>query len=164
MNALEFMTKFERDCLSFYELLGRETTDREMKELYELLTETQKSHLLRLEEIIGSQRRQDADSELLERTAPLEFGFHKLFFDHELIKAMRHDRDAFDHVVHAEEDVIRLFEGVARAEKREGTRQMLAMLAEDEKAHLAEIEGIYEFIERPGSYLEWGEFSNLRPL
>jgi rubrerythrin len=164
MNALEFMTKFERDCLSFYEALGREAKDRERKELYELLADTQKNHLQRLEEIMGSQGLIEADSELLDRTAPLDFGFHKLLIDHELIKALRYDQDAFDHVVHAEEDVIRLFEGMARAEKQEGIRQMLAMLADDEKEHLAEIEGIYEFIERPHSYLEWGEFSNLKPL
>lgn len=164
MNALEFMTKFERECLSFYETLNNGAKEREDKELYAILVDTQKSHLTRLEEIIGKVRGSDAESELLERAGSLDYNFHKLLIDHELIKAMRRDSDAFEHVVKMEEDVIRLFEGVARVEKRETTRQLLAMLAENEKQHLAEIEGIYDFVEKPRSYLEWGEFSNLKSL
>ncbi|HZV82095.1 MAG TPA: ferritin family protein [Geobacteraceae bacterium] len=158
------MTKFERDCLSFYEELGTEAKDAELKELYGLLADAQKRHLARLDEIMESRRRDELETSLLERAETLDYGFRRLLFDHDLIKAMKNDRDAFEHVVHAEEDVIRLFEGVARAEKSEGTRRMMAMLAEDEKEHLAEIEEIYDFIEKPHCYLEWGEFSNLKTL
>jgi rubrerythrin len=164
MNAVEFMTKFERDCLAFYEAVGKQTTDPEVREIYELLADAQKRHLVRLEEIQASRGLIEAESELLDRTAPLDFDFNRLLVDHELVRAMKNDRDGFEHVVKAEEDVIKLFEGMARAEKREETRQMLAMLAADEKEHLEEIEGIYDFIERPHCYLEWGEFSNLKPL
>ena len=41
---------------------------------------------------------------------------------------------------------------------------MLAWLANDEKRHLERIEEIYDFVETPRCYLEWGEFSNLRSL
>lgn len=164
MNALEFMTRFEKDCLAFYEALGNGAKDDEMKELYELLADAQKRHLARLADIMGKSRGDEAESMLLERADTVDYGFHRLLFDHDLIKAMKYDRDAFEHVVHAEEEFIRLFEGVARAEKSEGTRKMLGMLAEDEKEYLAELEGIYDFIEKPHCYLEWGEFSNLKTL
>ena len=127
-------------------------------------TRLRQEMVARLDEIMESRRRDELETTLLERAGTLEYGFRRLLFDHDLIKAMKNDRDAFEHVIHAEEDVIRLFEGVARAEKSEGTRKMLAMLAEDEKEHLAEIEEIYEFIEKPHCYLEWGEFSNLKAL
>lgn len=163
MNALEFMTKFDKDCLSFYENLGSKATDPEMIELYGLLANSQLKHLVRLEEMLAEQRA-NAETVLLDRIGDHEYGLEHLLFDHNQLKAMKNDRDAFEHVVHAEEDVIRLFEGMARAEKSEGTRRMLAMLAEDEKEHLAEIEEIYDFVEKPDCYLEWGEFSNLKTL
>lgn len=163
MNAFEFMTKFERDCLSFYETLGSKATDRELIELYGLLADTQLKHLVRLEEM-KTENGASAETVLLDRIGDHDYGLGHLLFDHDLLKAMKNDRDAFEHVVHAEEEVIRLFEGMARTEPHEGTRKMLAMLARNEKEHLAEIEEIYDFVEKPDCYLEWGEFSNLKTL
>jgi hypothetical protein len=62
-------------------------------------------------------------------------------------KEMRGDSDAFGHVVRAENEMITLCEGMARAEKGEQVKALLNW-----------------FVEAPRSYLEWGEFSNLRPL
>jgi len=164
MNALEFMTRFDRDCLTFYETLGSKATDREMIELYGLLADAQRKHLARLEEILAEKGSGNAETVLLDRIGDHEYGLKHVLFDHSQLKALKNDRDAFEHVVHAEEDVIRLFEGMAHAEKSEGTRKILAMLARDEKEHLAEIEEIYDFVEKPDCYLEWGEFSNLKTL
>jgi len=164
MNAVELMTKFEGDCLIFYETLGRETHDQELKKLYALLAATQKKHLARLDRLRETTGTREAESMLADRTDHLVNGCHRVLFSHDLMKEMKNDRDGFDHVVHAEEEMIRLFEGMARAEHREGTKKLLAMIAADEKEHLQEIEWIYEFVEKPHCYLEWGEFSNLNPL
>jgi hypothetical protein len=43
-------------------------------------------------------------------------------------------------------------------------RRVLERIVSDEKDHLSKIENIYEFMETPHTYLEWGEFSNLHPL
>lgn len=163
MNVLEFMTKFERDCLNFYETLGSEAKNPELTELYSLLADTQKRHLARLEEILTTKEGK-AETVLLDRIDGHEFGLGKLLFDHDQIRALNNDRDSFEHVVKAEEEVIRLFEGMARTEQSEGTRKVLTMLADGEREHLAEIEGIYDFVEKPDCYLEWGEFSNLKSL
>lgn len=45
MNALDFMTRFEDDCLRFYETLGKDVQDRELGELYRLLADSQRKHL-----------------------------------------------------------------------------------------------------------------------
>jgi rubrerythrin len=66
--------------------------------------------------------------------------------------------------VKAEEEVIVLLDGMAKAEGEDNTRELLVLLAEEEKQHLSRMENIYEFVEAPRSYLEWGEFSNLHPL
>lgn len=164
MNALEFMTRFEGDCLAFYETLGSDAQNPELKELYELLADTQKRHLDKLAELRNNTSGNEAESVLLERADHLVNGCRRLLFNYDITKEMKNDRDAFDHVVHAEEDIIRLFEGMAREESSDNARKMLATIAASEKGHLEEIEGIYEFIEAPHCYLEWGEFSNLHPL
>jgi len=164
MNALEFMIRFERDCLSFYETLGNRAKERELKDLYLLLADAQRRHLARLERITGRGAKRQSEAMLPDRVEGVDFGMTRFIFSHDLAKAMLNDRDAFEHVVHAEEDVIRLFEGMIDSEPNQKSRRMFSRLAEDEKEFLAEIEEIYEFVEKPGCYLEWGEFSNLRPL
>jgi dsDNA-binding SOS-regulon protein len=91
-------------------------------------------------------------------------GFRRALYNCDLPKEFKQDADAFDHIVKAEEGIIELLDGMAKAEPEENTRELLVLLAEEEKLHLSRMENIYEFIEAPRSYLEWGEFSNLHPL
>ena len=164
MKATEFMTKFETDCLFFYQNLKTDTVDTELKNLFGLLADSRKRHLARLEELSGSAAENGAESKLMERADHLVNGWRRSLFSQDLVKEMKNDRDAFNHIIHAEEEIIRLFEGMSRAESMDTTRKMLEMITANEKGYLKEVEEIYEFIESPHCYLEWGEFSNLRRL
>jgi rubrerythrin len=164
MNTLEFLSRFENDCLSFYGTLAAETTDPELKELYELLADNRKRHMDLLEPLEETVRSEDLTSELTERAGHVINGCRMALFNHDLNKEMRNDRDAFEHVVHAEDEMIKLCEGMAKAEEGEKVKALLNWFVKDEKRYLEEIEGIYEFVEAPHCYLEWGEFSNLHTL
>ena len=72
------------------------------------------------------------------------------------------DPDGFGHVIKAEEESIRLYRELADVESNPATRQLLLAIAAEEEKHLNMIENIYEFVEKPDSYLAWGEFSNLQ--
>jgi rubrerythrin len=164
MNTLEFLSQFENDCLSFYGTLAAETTDPELKELYGLLVDARKRHMDMLETRTVTARNGDLTSELAERAGHVINGCRMALSSHDLTKEMRNDRDAYEHVVHAEDEMIKLCEGMAKAEEGEKVKALLNWFVKDEKRHLEEIEGIYEFVEAPHCYLEWGEFSNLRTL
>lgn len=164
MNALDFMAKFEEDCLRFYETLGSDEQNRELAGLYRLLADHQREHLDALEAVRKAARSTDVESELVERADHVINGFRQALFTHDITKEMKHDRDAFAHVLNAEEEMIKLCEGMAKAEPNPNTGALLAWFAENEKRHLKEVEGIYDFVEAPDCYLEWGEFSNLRSL
>ena len=164
MNALDFLNRFENDCLSFYNTLAAETTDPELRRLYELLADSRKRHLDLLGPLMETVRREDLTSELTERAGHVINGCRMALTARDFHKEMRDDSDAFEHVFHAENEMIRLCEGMAKAEEGEQVKALLNWFVEDEKRHLEEIEGIYEFVEAPHSYLEWGEFSNLRSL
>ena len=164
MNAITYLSRFENDCLNLYKTLGSKTSNPELKELYELLADSRQRHLdslLKLQETIGSG---EDESDLIERADQVMNSCRQTLLAYDIMKAMRHDHDAFDHVVHAEEEMIRLCAGMARKEKTEKVKELLNWFVADEKRHLEEIEGIYEFVEAPHCYLEWGEFSNLRTL
>lgn len=164
MNAIDYMIRTEEDGLRLYEMLSYETSDRELKEIFELLAERQRNHLGGLETLKESVGPSDAESGLVERARGLENGFRRLLDSHDIIHELKNDHDAFFHILKAEEETIQLLEGMAKAETKENTRTLLERIAEDEKAHLSNIENIYEFIEAPRTYLEWGEFPNLHPL
>jgi len=164
MNTLDFLNSFENDCLSFYKTLADGATDPELRRLYELLADSRKRHLDLLGPLMETVRREDLTSELTERAEHVINGCRMALTARDFSKEMRGDSDAFGHVFHAEDEMIRLCEGMAKAEEGAQVKALLNWFVEDEKRHLEEIEGIYEFVEAPHSYLEWGEFSNLRPL
>lgn len=164
MNAIDYLSRFENDCLDMYKILGSETHDPELKELYALLAASRQRHLDSLAPLKETLLNGDAESELVDRADHVVNSCRQVMLSPDILKAMRNDRDAFDHVIHAEEEMISLCEGMARHEKAEKVRALLNWFVADEKRHLEEIEEIYDFVESPHCYLEWGEFSNLRTL
>lgn len=164
MNTLEFLSQFENDCLSFYRALAAETADPELKRLYGLLADSRQRHFDLLGSLKEVVRSEDLTSELTDRAGHLDNVCRLALTARDLGKEMKGDSDAFGHVIHAEHEMIRLCEGMARAEAGVQVKALLDWFVEDEKRHLKEIGEIYEFVEAPRCYLEWGEFSNLHPL
>lgn len=164
MNAIDFIVQTEEDGLRLYETLAYETKDPELKEIFDLLADRQRNHLEVLETLKETVSPEDAESMLAERTGHLRNGFRRLLECKDIMHELKNDRDGFLHILKAEEETIGWLEGMAKAESRMNTRVLLERMAADEKAHLATIENIYDFVEAPDTYLEWGEFSNLRPL
>lgn len=164
MNTLDFLTQFENDSISAYRALATETDNQELKGLYELLAETRQRHrdtLIALQEHI---RKDEVDSRLVERARNIHSGFWDILHTQDMMKMMRSDHDAFDHVIRSEEEMIHLCEGIAKAEENEKAKALITWFVDDERKYLDEIEGIYDFVEAPHCYLEWGEFANLHPL
>lgn len=164
MNTLNFMNRFEESGLQLYETLRNEAADYELKELFTLLVDGQKKHLAALEKMKGNVKSEDADSLMMERACHLTNGFSRLLESHDIMHQLKNDQDAFCHIIKAEDEIIQLLEGVARTEPKADARKLIEQIVEDEKQHLSEIENIYEFVEAPRTFLEWGEFSNLHPL
>lgn len=164
MNTLNYLSQFENDCLNLYEALGSETTDPELKNLYRLLADNRQRHmngLVAMNKIIHA----DEDNSVqTERAEQVMNSCRQTLLSADIKKALRNDHDAYNHVIHAEEAMISLCAGMARVEAGEKVKALLDWFVEDEKKFLEEIVGIYDFVEAPHCYLEWGEFSNLRTL
>ena len=135
-----------------------------MKTTFGLLANRQRHHIEALLALKRERGDEVADSALIDKTSSLVNGFEQLLDARDLHAELKNDPDAFWHILHAEEECIKLMAGMAHAETDAGNKRLLYQLVEEEKAHLENIENIYEFITTPHTYLEWGEFSNLHQL
>ncbi|MBI5656188.1 MAG: ferritin family protein [Geobacter sp.] len=164
MNIFDYAIRIESEGNQLFQRLGHETTNNELKRIYGLLASAEQEHIGTLEAMKREIDPNDAESSLVERAWQVKSGFRKLLESSDVLHELKDDPDGFWHIVKAEEENIKLLEGMAAAELKDEARVLLSKIADDEKKHLEIIEGIYEFIETPHTYLEWGEFSNLHPL
>lgn len=164
MTTIDFLVRIEEDGLRLSEKLGRETTNAEQKELFILLADSQKRRLGTLATLKKHISSREADEMTVPETTYLHNGFRTLMRNGNINKMLKNDQDAFGHIVTTEEEVIHVLEGLAADEPRKEVCWMLRRIVNEEKEHLNNIESIYDFIETPHTYLEWGEFSNLHPL
>ena len=163
MKVLDFALQLEADGKEYYERLAAWSDSRELRNLFTLLAEAEQSHY----DVLLARKNQTpsagVDSKILEQAKNI---FQRLMEmkENRGPGALRVDTDGYRHAIKAEEESIRFYLDAAEKEQSPEVRQLLRALAAEEKIHLNIIENIYEFVESPKYFLEWREFSNLKPL
>ena len=163
MKVLDFALQLEADGKEYYERLAAGSDSRELRNLFTLLAEAEQSHY----DVLLARKNQTpsagVDSKILEQAKNI---FQRLMEmkENRGPGALRVDTDGYRHAIKAEEESIRFYLDAAEKEQSPEVRQLLRALAAEEKIHLNIIENIYEFVESPKYFLEWREFSNLKPL
>ena len=159
MNVFDCAIKIEEETRQYYEGLKEEAMEPEMKMLFSMLAaseEEHKSRLLRLKKRMAGG--------VVTGINHGACSFRPLLSQRELLDECGRDPNLYRFAVGNEERDIRFYEELAAAAPDERTRRSLKILAAEERRHLEKIENIYSFVEAPRTYLEWGEFSNLREL
>ena len=164
MNVFDYAIRLEERGVQLFELLKHDTENHELKEIFDSLATMEQEHLTSLRTMKQVVTPEEAKSTMVDRAWPVKDGFEKLLESCDILHELRRDPDGFYHIVKAEEENIRMLEGMAATEPSETASLLLHELADEEKKHLETIENIYDFIEKPHTYLEWGEFSNLSQL
>ena len=163
MNVLDFALQLEADGKEYYQKLADGCESKELQHLFTLLAEAEQSHydavLARKNELPGS----EVDSRILEKAKNI---FQRLMEIKESQDPgpLRVDVDGYRHAIKAEEQSIAFYLDAAEKEQSPQVKQLMQVLAVEEKLHLNIIENIYEFVESPKYFLQWREFSNLRGL
>jgi rubrerythrin len=161
MNVFDCAIKIEEEAQQYYERLGSESSQPEMKHLFTMLAASEaelRDNLIKLKESLAPEQAQldDMDGKAC--------SFRPLLTERELLEEAKDDPDLYKFSMREEEQEIRFYEELAGRTSDQLTRSSLLMLAEEERRHLSVVENIYEFAEAPRTYLAWGEFSNLREL
>jgi rubrerythrin len=152
----------KRETQAHYERLAEAVTDVEIKRLFTLLAGAEEEHiakLVALEKSIGTFGAGD-DFGLEESVCVYSPHIDPLH----LAEALKNDPDAYRHVVQEEQETIEFFDNLSIQAESDQLKRVCHLLADKERDHLNMLENIYFFVEEPRTYLEWGEFSNLKSL
>jgi len=162
MNILECTIKMKRESRAHYGRLAAVVADDELKRLFSLLAAAEDEHIDKLEELQGEMKRLNVQNmdKLEESVCVYSPNIDPL----RLAQALRHDPDAYRHVVEEEEGTIEFFDRLSDQAENLQLKKLCRMQADREREHLAMLENIYFFVEEPRTFLEWGEFSNLKSL
>lgn len=158
MNVFDCAIKMEEEARVYYEKLAAGTAVAELKNLFTLLAAAEQEHHDALVALKAKVDPRKAGFKALEEAACL---FKPLLAKGDLLAELREDPDAYRHVVKEEEEGIKLYEELAAQAEDEESREILLMIAAEERRHLSIMENIYSFVQSPKTYLAWGEFGNL---
>jgi rubrerythrin len=162
MNILECTIKMKQETRAHYERLSEAVTDSELKRLFSLLAAAEGEHIEKLMEFKNNMNKIGGLSFNALDESVCVFSPH--IDPRHLAETLRNDPDAYMHVVHEEEETIEFFDQLKNQAENEQMKRVCQILADKEREHLNMLENIYFFVEEPRTYLEWGEFSNLKSL
>ncbi|NJD91282.1 MAG: ferritin [Geobacter sp.] len=161
VNIIECTIKMRREAQANYANLSMATESREMQRLFALLAAAEDEHIDKLLAI----------NEEFVHLEPVESGlqgsvcvYHPSIDFSNPGKDLRNDPDAYAHVLQEEEETIEFFDRLVAQAKNDPMRKVCEIAAAKEREHLQMVENIYSFVEEPRTFLEWGEFSNMRAL
>ena len=161
MNLIECTIKMKEEGRAHYERLSNAVVDKELKQLFSLLSAAEEEHLGKLRKMSDKIKLGFNGSIKIEESVCV---FRPLLDTSNLSRELRDDPDAYRHVIAEEKEAIEFYDQLAAESEGETMKQLCRILAREERKHLEKVENIYSFVEDPRTYLEWGEFSNIKTL
>ena len=162
MNILECMIKMKQETRAHYGRLIEAATEKDLKQLFTLLAAAEAEHIDKLVAMKDKINKTGESGVNMLDESVCVFSSH--IDPRHLAESLSHDPDAYRHVVQEEEETIELFDQLKNQAENEQMKRLCQVLADKEREHLTMLENIYFFVEEPRTYLEWGEFSNLKGL
>jgi rubrerythrin len=159
MNVFDFAMRLEEESRASYEKLAEEAATQELRSIFSLLADSEREHHEHLTILKTTTDPEIAEAVTLERAGNY---IHELVGTIAAADVLKNDNDGYRHALRQEEISISLYEKLAERETNDDAASLLRVMAAEERHHLEMMENIYEFVESPRTYLEWGEFSNLR--
>ena len=162
MNIIECTIKMKQETRAHYERLSEAVSEKELKRLFSLLAAAEDEHIEKLQALkdnmneIGSLNFDALDASVCVFSPHID--------PRHLAETLSNDPDAYRHVVQEEQETIEFFDQLKNEAENEQMKKVCQVLADKEREHLTMLENIYFFVEEPRTYLEWGEFSNLKAL
>lgn len=162
MNILECTIKMKKETQAHYQRLAETVTNDEMRRLFSLLAAAESEHLGKLVLLKGNMSKMGVEDINGLEDSVCVYSPH--IDPLHLAEALKNDPDAYRHVVQEEQETIEFFDHLGDQAESVQLKRICHLLADKEREHLNMLEEIYFFVEEPRTYLEWGEFSNLRSL
>lgn len=159
MNVFDCAIKREEQSRMSYEKLAAASIVPELKNLFTILAAAEQEHY---DTLIELKKTNNSKQNRLNGMLEVACAFQPLLAKRDSLDDLNEDLDAYQLVIKDEEEGVRYYEELAKQTKDDGTRDILLMLATEERKHLNIIENIYSFVESPKNFLVNGEFGNLQ--
>lgn len=162
MNVYDVAMVKELEVKAYYEKLADESSLPGVKHIFTLLAADEQRHYDVIREL-----KERPDSGKVEDTPALKAAREVLvgyFGDPAPASAMKNCLESYQKALFVEAESIRFYDGILEQEGDRHMKGMFAAILEQERQHYSIVENLYEYVLRPEYYLEWAEFSNLRPL
>lgn len=162
MNIIECTIKIKNETQAHYERLAEAVTDKEVKRLFSLFAAAEKEHVEKLNVLRENMRKFEVQNLNGLSDGVCVYSPHVDLMN--LVESIKTDSDACRYAEQEEKETIEFFDLLSSQTDNEQVKRICQLLANKERDHLKMLEEIYFFIEEPRTYLEWGEFSNLKSL
>jgi len=162
VNVLEVAAAKEKQVKSHYEKLAGETALAGIRNIFTLLAADEQKHYEMVLALKGGRLPDlSPDTTVLERARET---VGKMIGNRAAAELISNDLEGYRHALEVEAESVRFYESIAEQGSDEDSRKVLQKILEEEKKHYNVVENLYDFALKPGYFLEWGEFSNLREL
>lgn len=162
MNVFDLAMEKELEVKAHYEKLAGEARVAGVKQLFSMLANDEQRHYDMIAAMRnGAEPGELADSTVLE-TARETVG--TMIGDEDAASLLNTSLDGYRHALAVEAESVRFYTEVAGKEKDARLKKVLAKILGEEKKHYNIVENLYDFTLKPGYFLAWAEFSNLRDL
>lgn len=160
MDVFAFATRMELDGKAHYEKMAAECAHPGLKTLFGLLAADEQKHYEMLQRMAAGNEEMVASTAL----AAAKNVFADLKMELKVPAGLQKEIDGCQYGLQIEAESVRLYEELAGREEDPGIRRLLLRIAAEEQQHYNILENLYDFLLRPEYFLEWREFSNLKPL
>lgn len=159
MNVLEFAMQMEKDGEMFYRQIAENTNNPGLKKIFETLAADEVAHYNTFKRVLESKDVNVIESDVLS-TAKNIFAEMKETNSFDLSDETL-QTDAYRKAMDAEEEAFTFYEKKAQETDDEVEKRVLMVFANEERRHYRLLENILEFVSRPDTWIEDGEFIHL---
>ena len=164
MDILEFAMKMELDGKAFYDKQARNTSNPELKKIFQHLAEEEERHYLffknmkegNLAEAAEQVRSSDTLTKVKNIFVELSSKSDQTFGDEELTAWME--------AMQIEEKAESFYREKANEEKEPGKKELLSKIADEEQNHIHMIDSVITYIKFPDSFADSAQFKNFQSL
>ena len=157
-NAWEIAVKMENEGIEYYNKLAMETDNNELEGVFKFLAGQEEEHKKYFESIehcvTGKYpKTEDAKSkakEVFKKMAP------KFKASEKILLAV----DAYKKAITFEEKSVEYYTSLISEAESENQREIIKLIINEEKNHVATLELLIDFVNRPNEWLEDAEFNN----
>lgn len=159
MNVYEFAMQMEKDGEEYYRQIAGNTSNPGLKKIFETLADEEVVHYNTFKRLAEKRAAEVVESNVLAKSKNI---FVEMKESGPVdLSAETPQTEAYRKAMETEKDAYTFYEAKAAEADNEHEKEILLVFAREERRHYRLLENILEFVSRPDSWLENGEFAKL---